>query len=79
MSMVVSQLGTGLEVCAGGELLAVLPDVVGRSPLHRDRLHRLPLEIVPATDVFAVHRTTLAEGGRAEAVARAVAQELATS
>jgi len=79
VSMIVSQLGTGLEVCASGELLAVLPDVVGGSPFHREHLYRLPLEIIPATDLFAVYRTTLAEGGRAEAVTRAVAQELAAS
>jgi DNA-binding transcriptional LysR family regulator len=78
VSMVVSRLSMGLEVCASGELLAVLPDVVGGSALHRDRLYRLPLDVVPATDLFALHRVTLTEGGRAEAVARAVAHELAT-
>lgn len=77
VSMVVSDPATGLEVCAAGELLAVLPDAVGRAAHHRERLHRLPIDVVQATEVLAVHRTTLAEGGRAEAVARAVAQELA--
>lgn len=79
VSLVVSQPATGLAVCAAGELLAVLPDAVGRSPIYRGRLHRLPLEIVPATDLFAIHRTTLTEGGRAEAVAHAVARELAAT
>lgn len=77
VGMVVSQLATGLEVCAAGELLAVLPDEVGALPRHRDRLHRLPLDVVPATDLFAIHRITLAGGGRAEAVAHAVAREIA--
>lgn len=77
VSLVVSQLSTGLEVCAAGELLAVLPDAVARSPTYRDRLHRLPLDLIPPTDLFALHRVTLGEGGRAEAVAHAVAQELA--
>lgn len=77
VSLVVSQLATGLEVCAGGELLAVLPDVVGLAARHRDRLYRLPLEVLPKTDVFALHRTTLTEHGRAEAVTRAVARALA--
>jgi DNA-binding transcriptional LysR family regulator len=79
VSMVVSQPSTGLEVCAAGELLAVLPDAVSRAEPYRERLHRLPVDVVPATELIAVHRTTLAEGGRAEAVARAVAQELASS
>lgn len=78
VSLVVSQLATGLEVCAAGELLAVLPDRVASSALHGARLQRLPLDVIPATDLFAVHRTTLAEGGRAEAVTRAVAQSLAS-
>jgi DNA-binding transcriptional LysR family regulator len=77
VSLVVSQLATGLEVCAGGELLAVLPDAVGDSALHHERLYRLPLDVIPATDLFALHRVTLAEGGRAEAVTHAVALELA--
>jgi DNA-binding transcriptional LysR family regulator len=76
VSLVVSQLDPGLEVCAAGELLAVLPDAVGRSPLYRDRLHRVPLEVIPPTDLFALHRVTLGEGGRAEAVVRAVEQAL---
>jgi DNA-binding transcriptional LysR family regulator len=78
VSLVVSQLAMGLEVCAAGELLAVLPERVASSALHRDRLQRLPLDVIPATDLFAVHRTTLAAGGRAEAVTRAVAQAIAT-
>jgi DNA-binding transcriptional LysR family regulator len=79
VSMVVSQPATALELCAQGELLAVLPDAVGGALPHRDRLYRLPLDVVPATDVLAVHRTTLTEGGRAETVTRAVAQELASA
>lgn len=77
VALVVSQLWTGLEACARGELLAVLPDAIARSPRHREHLRRLPLEVLPPTDVFALHRPTLAEPGRAEAVVRAVARELA--
>lgn len=77
IGLVVSQMWTGLEVCARGELLAVLPDVVAGSALHRERLFRLPLDVVPPTELFALHRATLGEGGRAEAVTQAVARELA--
>ncbi|MCX4242473.1 LysR family transcriptional regulator [Paraliomyxa miuraensis] len=79
VGMVVSQLWTGLEVCASGELLAVLPDAIAGAPTHREHLFRLPLEVVPPTDLFALHRATLIEGGRAEAVAAAVARELAAT
>jgi DNA-binding transcriptional LysR family regulator len=79
VSLWVSQLATGLEACAAGELLAVLPDAVGRSPAHQGRLHRLPLEVIPPADLFAIHRTTLGEGGRAEAVVHAVVQALAVA
>ncbi len=79
VSLVVSQLANGLDVCASGELLAVLPDVVGGAALHRDRLYRLPLDVIPATDLFAMHRNTLVENGRAEAVTRAVVGELAAA
>jgi DNA-binding transcriptional LysR family regulator len=78
VALVVSQACTALEVCGSGELLAVLPDVVASAALHRDRLHRLPLDVIPATDLFAVHRTTLGEGGRAEVVTHAVARAFAS-
>ncbi|MCA9649871.1 MAG: LysR family transcriptional regulator [Myxococcales bacterium] len=77
VGMVVDQLWTGLQVCASGELLAVLPDVVASSELYRDRLHRLPVDLVPPTELFALHRSTIAESGRAEAVTHAMRLELA--
>ncbi|MEM9457004.1 MAG: LysR family transcriptional regulator [Myxococcota bacterium] len=77
IGMYVSQLWSGVDLCASGQLLTVLPDVVGGSPIYRDYLYRVPLEVVPPTDLFALHRSTIAEGGRAEAVTRAVADELA--
>lgn len=76
VSLVASSLWTALEACESGDLLAVLPDVVGRAPHHRDRLYRLPLEAVPPVELFALHRTTLGEPGRAEAVTHAVARQL---
>lgn len=79
VGMVVEQLWTGLQACASGELLAVLPDVVGSSALYRSTLERLPVDLVPPTDLFAMHRNTIAEGGRAEAVTHAVRLELAAA
>lgn len=79
LGMVVSQMWTGVEVCASGQLLSVVPDVVGRSALHRERLYRLPIDIVPPTDLFAMHRNTIAKGGRAEAVTNALRQQLHTA
>ncbi|MEM7160221.1 MAG: LysR family transcriptional regulator [Myxococcota bacterium] len=76
IGMVVGQMATGLEVCITGQLLTVLPDVVGMSSLYRDRLHRLPIDIVPPTDLFALHRNTITVGGRAEAVTQSVRNEV---
>ncbi|MEX1367031.1 MAG: LysR family transcriptional regulator [Nannocystaceae bacterium] len=76
VGMVVRQLWTGLHACTSGHLLAVLPDVVGSAPPYDERLYRLPLDIVPATELFGLHRNTIAEGGRAEAVTQAVRQQL---
>jgi DNA-binding transcriptional LysR family regulator len=52
----VTQLAIGVELCAGGEYLAVLPDAIAER--HRDgpRLHRLPLPIEPDTALFAIYR-----------------------
>jgi DNA-binding transcriptional LysR family regulator len=77
VGMYVSQLWASMDICASGQLLTVLPDVVGTSPNYRDRLHRLPIDVVPPTDLFALHRVTITEGGRAEVVTQAVARELA--
>ncbi len=77
VGMYVSQMWSGVDICANGQLLSVLPDIIGSSPTYRERLYRLPIEMVPPTDVFALHRSTIAEGGRAEAVTLAVARELA--
>ncbi len=79
IGMYVSQLWSGIDICTSGQLLTVLPDVVGGSPTHRDHLFRLPIDLVPPTDLFALHRSTIAEGGRAEAVTQEVAQQLVRS
>ena len=76
VGMVVSQLWAGTEVCASGQLLTVLPTVVGSAPRNAERLRRLPVDMVPPTDLFAMHRNTIAAGGRAEAVTAAIRREI---
>ena len=67
------QLHWGLEACALGELLAVLPDVIGS----RDtRLCRLPLDILPPTPMYAITRPNLGSQGRAERVVAEVKKQL---
>lgn len=66
----VDQMRVGAEVCAGGDLLAVLPDrLVERLALP---LHRLPLEIIPDMPVFVVTRTHLGTRSRVSVVLDAI-------
>jgi LysR family transcriptional regulator, glycine cleavage system transcriptional activator len=65
------------DICAQGELLAVLPDVVAER--HRQggaRLRRLPVEVVRPTEVYALWRERLELPGRAEALIDAVRRRL---
>ena len=65
VAVTVDQLRVGVELCAQLPVLAVLPDMLAQA--HSGRLWRLPLEIVAASEVHAVHRRAL--GGRPTAVA----------
>jgi DNA-binding transcriptional LysR family regulator len=71
IAMFVDDQAMAIEACRCGELLAVLPDAAVRGR-HEDALRRLPVEIVPPIDVFALTRQALAEGGRAASVVEAV-------
>ena len=77
VAMTVEALDIAAEICAEGELLAVLPDVVAAR--HRDQygfdLSRLPLEVVKPTEVHAVWREQLDLPGRAEALVEAVREQ----
>jgi DNA-binding transcriptional LysR family regulator len=70
VSMVIEALDVVAEVCAAGELLAALPDVVAAR--HRDQygldLFRLPLNVVKPIEVYALWRQQLELPGRAEAL-----------
>jgi DNA-binding transcriptional LysR family regulator len=75
----VEALDFAAELCATGDLLAVLPDVVAER-YRRDwgaDLHRLPLGVVRSAEVFAVWREQLVLPGRADAVVEAVRRRFA--
>lgn len=62
VGMVVSDMHLGLEVCASGRFLALLPDLVARAFRGRSNLRRLPVEIGSEREVYAIFRRTSAEG-----------------
>ena len=74
IAMRVDQMRVGCEVCATGELLAVLPDVIAESFAD---LHHLPLDLVPPVPLFATHRPPLELQGRAETLVAAVRRRVA--
>ena len=69
VAMRVEQLRIGAEVCAAGELLAVLPDHFAEHAA--PRLHRLPLSGLLPVPLLAVRRTKLSVG--VDAVAAVIA------
>ena len=76
IGMHVDQMRVGLDVCASGDFLAVLPDAVARSRGDGAALRRLPLDLVPPVQLFAYHRPTLGPDGRAEAIVAAVQSQI---
>lgn len=63
----VDQLRIGAQVCAQGELLAVLPAALAEgAPPHGQSLLRLPIDVVPPAEVHATFRSTLGEPGLVE-------------
>lgn len=64
----VMQMQVGIEACADGSYLIVLPDRIGK----RASLRRLPIEFAGATTMFAVRRTMLPVESRADIVLAAV-------
>ena len=65
VGMVLDRISAGVEVCAMGELLAVLPDALAASHPH---LHRLPVEVVAPTPIVAMYRPRLGHDGRVSLV-----------
>jgi hypothetical protein len=62
-------------VCARGELLAVLPDVLARSHPLAQTLRKLPGPAFEPTLLFASHRPSIGLRTRAEVIVAAVQRE----
>lgn len=56
VGMVVGDVALAVQICAQGELLALLPDPLARSWAGEGMLRRLPLEVAPPRGIYAVHR-----------------------
>ena len=59
-------LNTGVELCACGDFLAVLPDVVARAAKHDDPLRRLPFEPCAPVAMYAIYRRSAMAGSRTD-------------
>lgn len=68
IGLFVTQLQVGLDACKSGVYLAVLPWPVAE----RAGLHRLPMRGIRRGTLHAVHRPTLEQEGRTEALVRAL-------
>jgi len=76
IGMHITLLTTNVEVSLGGQMLTVLPDVAAYAHVAQDKLHRLPLEIVPPVQLFAARRATDTVEGASTAVVDAVAAQV---
>jgi len=65
IAMTVDSAELAADICAGGRLLAVLPEQVLES---RPKLRRLKVDVVQSVQVYAVRRVQLELPGRAEAL-----------
>jgi len=76
--MQVDQVRVGCDVVESGGMIAVLPDALAQR--RGSRLVRLPLDVVPAADIFAVRRRAMGPGPHAdETVIGAVRAESAAA
>jgi DNA-binding transcriptional LysR family regulator len=72
----VNQLYLGMQVCAEGELLALLPDVAAQRFSGPGTLHRLPIEIPTSVALYLVQRRPLGPSGLVTTVANALHDEV---
>ena len=72
--MRVSHMHLGCEVCAQGDLLATLPDIVAQSYSGGGVLRRLPVEMTAPTRLYATHRPSLGVPSRADVIVAALRQ-----
>ena len=75
VALYASHMEVGIRACADGDLLSVLPDVIGRER----GLRRLPFDDIPPVHLYAVHRPLLGPEDRAAAVLDAVRAQLPSS
>jgi DNA-binding transcriptional LysR family regulator len=68
VALSVTHMSVAIEACARGELLAVLPDLVGR----QRALHRLPWRELGVTTLYLLRRPALPRRGRIDVVADAL-------
>lgn len=66
-------MAAGIRACEQGDLLAVLPDAIGK----RHGLRRLPMDDLPSSPMYAMHRTSIPGEGRAELFLRYVREHIA--
>lgn len=71
-----AQLQLGVELCAAGACLAVLPDPVARKWAGPGRLRRLPFEGFAASALYAVYREPLGTTGKTDLALAAVRAEI---
>ena len=72
VALYAGHLEMGIRACEQGELLTVLPDVIG----HERGLRRLPFDDIAPMHLYAMHRSLLGPGDRAAVVLEAVRSQL---
>lgn len=64
----VTRMQVAVDACASGQWLGALPDLVAR----RAGLHRVPLDVLPSSTLYLLHRPSLPVRGKTEALVDAV-------
>lgn len=72
LGAIVDQMRIGVEFCASGRYLAVLPDALARTYGAGSALWRLPVELPSRVELYGLHRRSTGPAGRAEIVVDAV-------
>ena len=73
VALEVTHMQFAIDICSAGDLLAVLPDLVGQ----RADLVRLPVDVATETTLYLVHRPTLPAQTRGDVAAQALRDSLA--
>jgi DNA-binding transcriptional LysR family regulator len=76
VTLVLSHLQLGVEACANGRYLAVLPELVARHNRRKSALRRLPFEAFEHTALYAVRRPPLSGPGLVDHVLEAIRERL---